>query len=83
MVQVKFTGKHSVAVSSQVLNNPIKENMPQNTRQEQPTNIKVYNQEKSSEIIKENISTRELIDEADKLGDKILKGQVENNYWHK
>lgn len=84
MVNVKFTGKHSVAVSSNdLLNKSVKENEPKNTRKEQPTNIKVYSQEKSSENIKENVSTRELIDEADKLGDKILKGQVENNYWHK
>lgn len=91
MTNLKFTGKHSVAVSNENIKNVDKEIEPQNARKEQPANTNIYQPLKSSENIKEKLSDytpthetlKDKIEEADKLGDKILKGQVENNYWHK
>jgi hypothetical protein len=91
MTNLKFTGKHSVAVSNDDLKNTVKEVEPVNIRKEQPLNTNIYQSEKLSENVKEKLSDytgtqetlKDKIEEADKLGDKIFKGQIENNYWHK
>ncbi len=88
---LKFTGKHSVAVSSQDLNIPSKENKQESIRKEQPANIKVYNQEKTSKKPRENISqadtpannakeTDQIIKESEQLADKVIKM---DSHWHK
>ena len=91
MTNLKFTGKHSVAVSNENIKNVDKEVEPQNIRKNQPINTNIYQGETLSKNTKEKLSNyigtpetlKEKIEEADQLGDKILKGQVENNYWHK